>query len=114
MALLDKINSPKDLKALSVEELYSLAKELREVIINTVFKNGGHLASNLGVIELTIAIEYVFNLPKDKLIFDVGHQCYAHKLLTGRYKQFSTLRKTNGIAGFPRSRWNCRGGLNGT
>ena len=102
MALLDKINSPKDLKALSVEELYSLAKELREVIINTVFKNGGHLASNLGVIELTIAIEYVFNLPKDKLIFDVGHQCYAHKLLTGRYKQFSTLRQTNGIAGFPR------------
>ncbi len=102
MKLLDNINSPKDLKALSVEQLYDLAKELREVIINTVFKNGGHLASNLGVIELTIAIEYVFNLPKDKLIFDVGHQCYAHKLLTGRYKQFDTLRKTNGISGFPR------------
>lgn len=102
MKLLDKINSPKDLKSLSVEQLYDLAKELREVIINTVFKNGGHLASNLGVIELTIAIEYVFNLPKDKLIFDVGHQCYAHKLLTGRYKNFSTLRKTNGISGFPR------------
>ena len=102
MGLLENINSPKDLKALSVEELYSLAQELRDVIINTVFKNGGHLASNLGVIELTIAIEYVFNLPKDKLIFDVGHQCYAHKLLTGRYKDFSTLRQTNGIAGFPR------------
>ena len=102
MGLLEKINSPKDLKTLSVEELYSLAQELRDVIINTVFKNGGHLASNLGVIELTIAIEYVFNLPKDKLIFDVGHQCYAHKLLTGRYKDFSTLRQTNGIAGFPR------------
>ena len=102
MKYLDKIQSPKDLKALSIDELYELAQELREVIINTVFKNGGHLASNLGVIELIIAIEYVFNLPKDKLIFDVGHQCYAHKLLTGRYKDFSTLRQTNGISGFPR------------
>ena len=102
MKYLDKIQSPKDLKALSIDELYELAQELREVIINTVFKNGGHLASNLGVIELVIAIEYVFNLPKDKLIFDVGHQCYAHKLLTGRYKEFHTLRQTNGIAGFPR------------
>ena len=102
MKYLDKIQSPKDLKALSIDELYELAQELREVIINTVFKNGGHLASNLGVIELVIAIEYVFNLPKDKLIFDVGHQCYAHKLLTGRYKEFSTLRQTNGISGFPR------------
>lgn len=102
MKLLDNINSPKDLKSLSIDQLYQLAQELREVIINTVFKNGGHLASNLGVIELIIAIEYVFNLPKDKLIFDVGHQCYAHKLLTGRYKEFSTLRQTNGISGFPR------------
>ena len=102
MKLLDNINSPKDLKSLSIDQLYQLAQELREVIINTVFKNGGHLASNLGVIELIIAIEYVFNLPKDKLIFDVGHQCYAHKLLTGRYKDFSTLRQTNGISGFPR------------
>ena len=102
MKYLDKIQSPKDLKALSIDELYELAQELREVIINTVFKNGGHLASNLGVIELIIAIEYVFNLPKDKLIFDVGHQCYAHKLLAGRYKDFSTLRQTNGISGFPR------------
>ncbi|MCR4874630.1 MAG: 1-deoxy-D-xylulose-5-phosphate synthase [Clostridia bacterium] len=102
MKLLDNINSPKDLKSLSIDQLYQLAQELRDVIINTVFKNGGHLASNLGVIELIIAIEYVFNLPKDKLIFDVGHQCYAHKLLTGRYKDFSTLRQTNGISGFPR------------
>jgi len=102
MKYLDKINSPKDIKLLSIDELYELAQELREVIINTVFKNGGHLASNLGVVELTIAIEYVFNLPKDKLIFDVGHQCYTHKLLTGRYRQFATLRQTNGISGFPR------------
>ena len=102
MKYLDKITSPKDIKALNIDQLYELAQELREVIINTVFKNGGHLASNLGVIELTIAIEYVFNLPKDKLIFDVGHQCYAHKLLTGRYDRFSTLRQTNGISGFPR------------
>ena len=102
MKYLDKINSPKDIKLLSIDELYELAQELREVIINTVFKNGGHLASNLGVVELTIAIEYVFNLPKDKLIFDVGHQCYTHKLLTGRYRQFTTLRQTNGISGFPR------------
>ncbi len=102
MSLLENINSPKDLKNLNIEELNQLAQELRDVIIETVFKNGGHLASNLGVVELTIAIEYVFNLPKDKLIFDVGHQCYTHKLLTGRYKEFPTLRKTGGISGFPR------------
>ncbi len=102
MTILENIHSPKDLKHLTIDELNQLAQEVRNVIIDTVFTNGGHLASNLGVVELTIAIEYVFNLPKDKLIFDVGHQCYTHKLLTGRYEQFSTLRKTDGISGFPR------------
>lgn len=102
MAIIEKINSPKDLKNLSIDQLNQLAEEIRLIITNTVFTNGGHLSSNLGVVELTIAIEYVFDLPKDKLIFDVGHQCYTHKLLTGRYKNFSTLRQKNGIAGFPR------------
>lgn len=102
MKILERINTPKDLKGLSIDELNILAGEIREEIINTVFKNGGHLSSNLGTVELTIAIEYVFNFPQDKFIFDVGHQCYTHKLLTGRYKDFKNLRKEGGIAGFPR------------
>jgi 1-deoxy-D-xylulose-5-phosphate synthase len=99
--IIKNISSPEDLKKLSGEALYSLAKELRQMIITQVSSNGGHLASNLGVIELTIAIHYVFNSPVDKIIWDVGHQSYSHKLLTGRYRGFSTLRKYKGLSGFP-------------
>lgn len=102
MEFLDKINSPADIKKLNVDELKVLAKELRQVILDTVLSNGGHLASSLGVIEIIIAMHYVFDAPEDKLIFDVGHQSYAHKLLTGRYKDFSTLRKMGGLSGFPK------------
>ncbi|MEJ2683434.1 MAG: 1-deoxy-D-xylulose-5-phosphate synthase [Candidatus Sulfobium sp.] len=99
---LEKINSPSDLKTLSAEELKVLAGELRESIIRTVSINGGHLASNLGVVELTIALHRVFNSPEDKIVWDVGHQSYSHKLLTGRRERFSTIRKEKGISGFPR------------
>lgn len=99
---LEFIKGPSDIKSLSVVELKELARELRETIIKKVSINGGHLASNLGVIELTIALHYVFNSPVDKIIWDVGHQCYSHKLLTGRYKRFSTLRQYGGISGFPK------------
>ncbi len=100
MKYLDRINSTNDLKKFSLPELNLLAKEIRETIISTVSKNGGHLASSLGVVELTIAIHYVFNAPFDKIIWDVGHQTYAHKLLTGRKNQFNTLRKYKGLSGF--------------
>ena len=100
--ILAKINSPEDLKKLRLSQLEKLAQELREVIINTVAETGGHLAPNLGVIELTIALHYVFDSPKDKLVWDVGHQAYAHKLLTGRKDRFHTLRQYGGIAGFPK------------
>jgi len=99
---LKQINSPSDLKKLSIPELKELATKLREIIINRVSINGGHLASNLGVVELTISLHYVFNSPVDKIIWDVGHQSYSHKLLTGRYERFSTLRKYKGISGFPK------------
>lgn len=99
---LEKINSPSDLKTLSTEELKVLAGELREQIIRTVSINGGHLASNLGVVELTIALHRVFNAPVDKIVWDVGHQSYGHKLLTGRRERFSTIRKEKGISGFPK------------
>lgn len=101
-SLLGQINSPQDLKRLSREELPRLAEEIREEIINTVSRTGGHLASSLGVVELTIALHYVFNTPEDKLIWDVGHQSYAHKLLTGRKKEFERLRQFGGISGFPK------------
>jgi 1-deoxy-D-xylulose-5-phosphate synthase len=100
--MLEKINSPLDLKKLSAEELKLLADDLRQIIIQTVSVNGGHLASNLGVIETTIALHYVFNTPKDKIVWDVGHQSYSHKLLTGRKNRFSTIRKENGLSGFPK------------
>jgi len=100
--LLDCINSPADLKKLSVEQLGTLAAELRETIIQTVSKTGGHLAPCLGVVELTLAIHYVFDTPEDKLVWDVGHQSYAHKLLTGRREKFHTLRQYQGISGFPK------------
>ncbi|MBM7855499.1 1-deoxy-D-xylulose-5-phosphate synthase [Desulfohalotomaculum tongense] len=102
MNLLDSIYSPQDVKALSSRQLQILAGELREEIIKTVSKNGGHLAPNLGVVELTLAIHRVFDTSKDKIIFDVGHQCYVHKLLTGRRKEFHTLRQYGGLSGFPR------------
>lgn len=98
--MLENINSPKDIKNLSDSELETLAAEIREKIIDTVSANGGHLGSNLGLVEATIAVHRLFDIPKDKLIFDVGHQCYTHKLLTGRYDKFSTLRTGGGISGF--------------
>lgn len=100
--LLDKINSPEDLKKLPLDSLPKLAEELREFIIEAVSKTGGHLASNLGTIELTIALHYIFDTPKDKIIWDVGHQAYAHKILTGRRDEFHTLRQYGGISGFLR------------
>lgn len=102
MIFLDDIKSPNDLKGLNLNELYELAEELRDVIINGVSETGGHLAPSLGVVELTIALHYVFDTPQDKIVWDVGHQCYPHKLLTGRYPKFSSLRKFKGIGGFPR------------
>ena len=99
--LLEQIQSPADLKKLNMRQLKKLAEEIREEIIRVVSDRGGHLASNLGTVELTIAIHYVFDAPEDKLIFDVGHQAYAHKLLTGRYAQFAKLRTRGGPSGFP-------------
>lgn len=102
MKYLDKIDSPEDLKRLERSELPELAKELRQVIIETVSRTGGHLAPSLGVIELTIALLYVFDPPKDKIIWDVGHQSYAYKLLTGRKDRFHSLRQHGGLSGFTR------------
>lgn len=100
--ILDKINSPADIKRLSELQLQVLAREIREEIIKVVSKNGGHLASNLGVVELTLALHYVFESPVDRIIWDVGHQSYPHKLITGRRELFHTLRTFGGISGFPR------------
>ena len=100
--MLESITGPRDLKAMSEDELKALADELRSEIIATVARTGGHLASNLGTVELTIALHCELDCPHDKLLFDVGHQAYAHKLLTGRYKTFGTLRQQGGISGFPR------------
>lgn len=102
MRILESINSPRDLKRLRREELRKLAEEIREEIISVVSKNGGHLAPSLGVVELTLALHYVFDTPKDKIIWDVGHQAYAHKIITGRRSSFRTLRQWGGISGFPR------------
>ncbi len=101
--ILENISSPEKLKALSDSEVSALAAEIRKKILDTVSSNGGHLASNLGVVELTLALHRIFDSPKDRILFDVGHQCYTHKLLTGRFDAFDTLRKTGGISGFPRS-----------
>jgi len=100
--ILEKINSPRDLKEIPDEDLALLSEEIRQELLNTVSVNGGHLAANLCVVELTIALHRVFDSPTDKIIFDVGHQSYVHKLLTGRREEFSTLRKFGGISGFPR------------
>ncbi len=98
--LLKEIHSPKDIKGCTVEELNELAKQVREKIISQIAKHGGHLASSLGVVELTIALHYIYNTPEDILVWDVGHQAYVHKLLTGRYDQFETLRQQGGLSGF--------------
>ncbi len=102
MRLLNRIHSPKDLKKLSVPMLPTLAREIREFMVDSVSKTGGHLASSLGAVELTLALHYVFNSPRDKIIFDVGHQAYAHKMITGRLDQFKTLRQYKGLSGFPK------------
>lgn len=100
--ILDKINSPDDLKKLNTDELSALCAEIREFLIDSVSKTGGHLASNLGIVELTVALHTVFQVPRDKIVFDVGHQSYVHKILTGRRGQFNTLRQFGGISGFPK------------
>ena len=100
MKMLENITSPSDIKNLSQKQIKELAAEIRETIIKTVGTNGGHLASNLGIVELTIALHRVFDSPNDAIIYDVSHQCYAHKLLTGRYDKFNTLRQKDGISGF--------------
>ena len=108
--MLENINSPKDLKKLNIEEKEKLSQEIREYILQVVSENGGHLASNLGVVELTIALHSVFNMPKDKVVWDVGHQSYVHKIITGRREKFKTLRKLNGLSGFPKineSEYDC-------
>ncbi|MBQ2136779.1 MAG: 1-deoxy-D-xylulose-5-phosphate synthase, partial [Selenomonas sp.] len=101
MSLLEKINGPEVIKRLSVSELEELARELRQFIVDTVAQNGGHLAPSLGTVELTLALYSVFNFPQDKLIWDVGHQAYTHKIITGRRDSFHTLRQKDGITGFP-------------
>ena len=99
--LLETINSPEDLKKLSVAALIELADEIRPHITDIISRTGGHLASNLGIVELTIALHYIFNTPDDKIIWDVGHQCYTHKILTGRREAFNTIRQDGGLSGFP-------------
>ena len=108
--MLERIQSPRDLDAMSYDELNQLAAEIRNELIITVSANGGHLASNLGIVELTLALHRVFRMPEDKILFDVGHQSYVHKMITGRYRQFSSLRSYGGIAGFPKrneSEYDC-------
>ncbi|GBD99175.1 1-deoxy-D-xylulose-5-phosphate synthase [bacterium BMS3Abin07] len=102
MELINGINTPEDIKELTIEDLVRLSAEIRDMIVERVSINGGHLASNLGVVELTIAMNYVFDFSRDRIVWDVGHQCYTHKLLTGRGNDFHTLRKFGGISGFPR------------
>ena len=99
--MLENITQAK-IKSMTLKELLALCEEIRETITATVLKNGGHLSSNLGIVELTVALHYVFDFPVDKVVFDVGHQCYPHKLLSGRYGDFYTLRQKGGISGFPK------------
>ena len=101
---LNNIHSPRDLKKLKIKELEGICGEIRTFLINSISKTGGHLASNLGVVELTVALHTVFNEPTDKIIWDVGHQAYVHKILTGRARQFTKLRRLNGLSGFPKSK----------
>ena len=104
---LEQINSPEDVKRLSVPELKELAEEIRQFILDSVSKTGGHLASNLGVVELTLALHCVFDFKKDMLVWDVGHQCYTHKIITGRREKFTRLRHSDGISGFPNPARDC-------
>ena len=101
--LLDKINNIEELKKLDLKQKKKLAEEIRQYILETISENGGHLASNLGVVELTIALHSIFNVPKDKIVWDVGHQTYTHKILTGRKEEFKKIRTRDGIAGFPKT-----------
>ncbi|RLE03665.1 MAG: 1-deoxy-D-xylulose-5-phosphate synthase, partial [Candidatus Aminicenantes bacterium] len=98
---MERIETPQDLKKLSLKELNKLAREIRNYIIEIVSENGGHLAPNLGAVELTLALHRVFNAPQDKIIWDVGHQCYTHKIVTGRKDRFPTIRKYQGLSGYP-------------
>ena len=100
-SLLQNISQPRDLKRLSSAQIQQLCGEIRQFLLDSVSKTGGHLASNLGAVELTVALHRVFETPQDAFVFDVGHQCYTHKLLTGRYQRFGTLRKLDGLSGFP-------------
>ena len=102
MNILDTVNSSDDIKKLNTDELNQLCSEIREFLLDNVSQTGGHLASNLGIVELTLAIHKVFDFPKDKIIFDVGHQSYVHKIITGRKEKFNTLRTEGGISGFPK------------
>lgn len=102
--ILDSVDNLEDFKSLPVKKLPKLAEEIREFLVEKVSKTGGHLAPNLGVVELTMALHYVFNSPQDKIVFDVGHQCYVHKILTGRKNKFDTLRTLDGLSGFPKTR----------
>ena len=99
---LDKVNSPQDIKNMTVDELDLLAKDIRKFLVRSVSQTGGHLASNLGVVELTLALHKVFDSPKDKIVWDVGHQSYVHKIITGRKDNFKNLRQFNGMSGFPK------------
>ena len=101
---LESIKSPTDLKKLSLDEQKKLAGEIRQRILSTVSRTGGHLASNLGTVELTLALHSVFDCPQDKIVWDVGHQAYTHKIITGRNAQFDTLRQENGLSGFPKQK----------
>lgn len=101
MSLLERICGPEDLKSMDLEEVAALAAEIRELLINVVSKSGGHLASNLGVVELTLALHRVFRVPEDRIIWDVGHQCYTHKIVTGRRDRIESIRKKDGICGYP-------------
>jgi len=98
--VLDQIQSPADIKQLDLDQLQSLVEEIREFLIENIQKTGGHLAPNLGTVELTVAMHYVFNTPDDSFVFDVGHQAYTHKILTGRKNKMHTLRKKDGLSGF--------------
>ena len=100
---LDNINSPEDIKKLNYKQLDILSNDIRKFLVRAVSNTGGHLASNLGVVELTLALHYVFDSPKDKFVWDVGHQSYVHKILTGRKDKFPTLRQHNGLSGFPKN-----------
>lgn len=101
-SVLEKVECPDDLRKLSIAELNTLAEEIRRLIIETVAFRGGHLAASLGAVELALALHYVFNTPQDKIVWDVGHQAYAHKIITGRKRDFASLRTRGGISGFPR------------